>query len=877
MRRVDCAALLELARYAADNLAHEDGSRSPIVALQDCSVLPGSGVEAVGGWAALAELLLTLQGGFRKTVNKNQGFPPGDKGQKDRFKDLLDELRDDETLRELLHGVRILPPVRYADEQWSVLLALFRLLPLAATELRRLFAERRIADHIEIAISASAAIGTADSPGDVALLLDYQIRHVLVDEMQDTSSAQYQMIEALTGGWTEGDGRTLYCVGDPMQSIYRFRNAEVGQFLLSRDAGIGSIRLEPLTLRRNFRSGQHLVEWFNKVFPGVLANRNDAQQSAVAYEPAISVAALEGLGECVVHPVFGANTANEADTGIEVIRDLLAKDTAEDVAILVRGRSHLPELLYRLRGAGIPYRAIEIDRLTDLPEVIDVLALTRALVHRGDRHAWLALLRAPWVGLAWSDIQRLVWNNRDSTVWELMANASVLAGLSGFGRDAIKELRCKLEPVLAHDRADSLRARVEHTWVSLGGPAILREQHAIDNVYHFFDVVEKLEVAGDIPDIGELEAVLDMEHVSSNVDARLQVMTMHRAKGLQFDHVMLFGLGRIPRPREQSVLSWFDIPDEHGRSLKVISPVGPRSELDKDPMHTYIGRIESIKDGNELARLLYVACTRARTSLHLVGHVRILKAGMGPDRRSLLHLLWPAVQADYELAFDAETDIVENDMGGTWEQPVLRRFAAGWELPEPPTAPDLQENLDEGVGAPVEYYWVGTDARVAGTLVHRWIQMVTEGQACVDEFTESAVVEMCSRWLQEFGISQAGAQAILDRTLKAINSMVADDKGRWLLQGAGHAELALSGLIDGRPESIVIDRVRIDGDDVHWIVDYKTSSHEGGGLGDFLQAESDRYRAQLAKYAEIYRNYSGAEVRCALYFPLLQQFVTVDI
>jgi ATP-dependent exoDNAse (exonuclease V) beta subunit len=510
MRNVDQAELLELVRYAAGNLVG--------------SLLEQGNVDSADEWNALADILLTQQGAFRKTVNKNQGFPPGDDGQKARFCEWLESHRENESLQGLLHGVRSLPPITYTDEQWSVLVALFRLLPMAATELKRLFAERSIADHIEVALSAGAAIGTVDSPGDVALLLDYQIRHVLVDEMQDTSSAQYRMIEALTGGWMPEDGRTLYCVGDPMQSIYRFRNAEVGQFLLARENGIGSIALEPLTLRRNFRSGQHLVDWFNATFPGIFAEQNDPQRSAVAYEPAVSVPAFEGQGDCVVHPVFGTNTSVEADKGLGVIRDLLAKSGDDDVAVLVRGRSHLPELLYRLRQAGIPYRAIEIDRLTDLPEIIDVLALTRALVHLADRHAWLALLRAPWVGLDWVDLHALVLNDPGATVWELMANEEALARLSGRGREALLRLRRKLAPVLATNRAQSLRARVEETWVTLGGPAIIGEQHGVNNVYHFLDVVENLEVAGDLPDIGELEALLDTEHVSSNVDARLQVM-----------------------------------------------------------------------------------------------------------------------------------------------------------------------------------------------------------------------------------------------------------------------------------------------------------------------------------------------------------------
>ena len=93
--------------------------------------------------------------------------------------------------------------------------------------------------------------------------------------------------------------------------------------------------------------------------------------------------------------------------------------------------------------------------------------------------------------------------------------------------------------------------------------------------------------------------------------------------------------------------------------------------------------------------------------------------------------------------------------------------------------------------------------------------------------------------------------------------------------GPGHSELALTGLYEHRLESIVIDRVRIDEDGTHWIVDYKTSTHEGGDLESFLAAEVDRYRPQLRKYREIYRNFAAVDGRCALYFPLLRQFVEV--
>ena len=110
-----------------------------------------------------------------------------------------------------------------------------------------------------------------------------------------------------------------------------------------------------------------------------------------------------------------------------------------------------------------------------------------------------------------------------------------------------------------------------------------------------------------------------------------------------------------------------------------------------------------------------------------------------------------------------------------------------------------------------------------------------------------------------------------------MRNITEDPKGRWLLEGDGACELPITGLFNGRVESIVIDRVRIDSDGTHWIVDYKTSSHEGGDLDVFLQQEAKRYRGQLQKYSSIYNNLTGVEPRTALYFPLLKKFHEVKL
>jgi len=880
-----CGELFELCDYAALNMIEDGATSSSICALEGLTQAPEATPDELAKWQGIAELLLTQKGQFRKTVNKGQGFPTTDKAKKDRMLELLQSMADDLELAASLHATLALPPIRYTDEQWQVLLALFRLLPLAVTELKRLFNEQGIADHIDVALSASAALGTADDPGDIALLLDYQVKHLLVDEMQDTSAAQYRMLETLTAGWQPGDGRSLYCVGDPMQSIYRFRNAEVGQFLLAQEYGIGHIQLQPLLLRRNFRSGERLVNWFNTVFPMILAAKDDPLRGAVSYSEAVPVDQLAGQGSFYTHAVFGADVDQEAAMACTVIVDTLNKNPDDDMAVLVRGRTQLPQLLAQLRDAGVPYRAVEIDRLTDLPEIIDVLALTRAAAHQGDRIAWLGLLRAPWIGLDWSDLHALVRNDTSSTVWELLNNTTRLESLSVFGREAIARSSKVLASLTAQRRLQSLHDLVERAWFALGGPGILNDHYAIENVYRYFEVLGNLEYAGTLLDIGELESILDMERVSSNESARLQIMTMHRAKGLQFDHVLLYALGRQAGKGDRRVLSWFDLPAQHGRERKVISPVGPRAEVDNDPVHRYIELTESNKDRHEQARLLYVACTRARKSLHLMGNTALASDGLSfrPARSdSLLHRLWPAVEAEFTRQFTETQKTITADDKAPFVMPRLSRFEVPWVLPDAKlllTEQALIDPPDESgdTDAKVDFYWVGSDARIAGTLTHRWLQLIADSLAANQTADAVFSTDVTQRWIREAGIEKTAVEGIKGRVERAVSSMLRDDKGRWILDGSGHTELALSGIADDGLVSVVLDRVRIDDDGTHWIIDYKTSSHEGGNLEGFLRAEEDRYRPQLQRYAHIYREWANVDVKCALYFPLLSSFVEVSV
>jgi ATP-dependent exoDNAse (exonuclease V) beta subunit len=249
---------------------------------------------------------------------------------------------------------------------------------------------------------------------------------------------------------------------------------------------------------------------------------------------------------------------------------------------------------------------------------------------------------------------------------------------------------------------------------------------------------------------------------------------------------------------------------------------------------------------------------------------------------SLLHRLWPAVEAEFARQFAEIQKTVTADDKAPFVMPRLSRFEVPWVLPDAKlllTEQALIDPPDESgdTDAKVDFYWVGSDARIAGTLTHRWLQLIADSLAANQTADAVFSTDVTERWIREAGIEQTAVESIKGRVERAVSSMLGDDKGRWILDGPGHTELALSGIADDELVSVVLDRVRIDDDGTHWIIDYKTSSHEGGNLEGFLRAEEDRYRPQLQRYAHIYREWATVDVKCALYLPLLSTFIEVSV
>ncbi|HEV2614528.1 MAG TPA: UvrD-helicase domain-containing protein [Gammaproteobacteria bacterium] len=489
-----------------------------------------------------------------------------------------------EVLVDLFHA----PDESYSTAQKDLIQSLAELLPILVAELQLVFKENNQVDFIEINLRALNALGTEDEPTDLALYLDYALKHLLIDEFQDTSVMQLKLIERLVAGWEPHDGRTLFLVGDPMQSIYRFRKAEVGLFLHAQREGIKNIKLINLRLIKNFRTVDKLVDWHNEFFAKLFPQHSNETLGAVAYKP--SLAHKTSHNQAVFYSA-------EQDF-LNIIKNNLHKHTA----VLVRSRTHLKPLLELLHKENIAYRGTDIAFLEDNIIVQDLFSLTKALLNLKDRIAWLSILRAPWCNASLKILYDIAGTDHQSDIWTLIQFQS---GLENF--------KSSVGWALDNTRRLSLRAWVEKTWLKLNGPDFLKDQQELNYVNAYLDLLDKYD---DIEIIGEKLSTLGLPQ-NSDPNIKLEIMTIHKSKGLEFDVVILPGLGRPTRPDSSKLLLWSERINYLGEPELLVAPLKHKSESE-NKTYQYLKREESKRAYYEMQRVLYVAATRAKECLYIL-------------------------------------------------------------------------------------------------------------------------------------------------------------------------------------------------------------------------------------------------------------------
>ena len=473
----------------------------------------------------------------------------------------------------------------------------------------------------------------------VLFRLDGGIDHILVDEAQDTSPAQWQVIQRLTDEFTAGQGardhnRSLFVVGDPKQSIYSFQGADIAVFE-ARRAGFAAAfdavqqPMQMLELRHSFRSSPAILSLVDQVFAGAAARGlgdppqhrafRDAMPGRVDLWPAIPKPDRPEPGDWtdpVDKPAENSETTRLARNLAEAVRDMLGQPIldgksgiprrirAGDVLVLVQRRSDLfQEIIAALKAAGLPVAGADRLKLGGEIAVQDIRAALSVLATPEDDLSLAAILRSPLFGLSEEQLYRLargrkrgeyLWRRlRDSDHREPVEVLSDLMGQTGFMRpyDLIQRL------LIRHGGRHRLLARL--------GP---EAQDGIDELLSQalrYESAETPSLTGFLVWLeGDEVEVRRQAGSSGEGEGLIRVMTVHGSKGLESPIVIMPDAAKRRPPREAPVLAgpqgmalW------RGRKGERPDPV---EELAEDQTRRQL---------EERKRLLYVGLTRAESWL----------------------------------------------------------------------------------------------------------------------------------------------------------------------------------------------------------------------------------------------------------------------
>lgn len=740
--------------------------------------------------------------------------------------------------------------------------------------------------------------------GEVRESLHQQYSRLLLDEFQDTDPIQIELAVRIAAGAAGGasDWRdveippgSLFVVGDPKQSIYRFRRADIRTYLAAQ-AHVG----ETVSLTTNFRTVDPILDWVNEVFDRLIVSVEDAQPPYQALAPhrgtcgvgaAVTIMGAEAhpekLNADALREAEAADVAaavSEAVTNAWSVMDLATQAwrpiRMTDIAILLPTRTALPFLQDALDLAGIPYRAESSSLVYQAAEVRALMAAARVLADPTDLLSCVTALRSPlfgcgdddlwtWkqsggsfnilatapdelaaqpVGEALSYLRRLHWRSRWMVPSELLGTIVSdcrmleVAATDARSRDIWRRLSFVVDHARAWSEAQHGGLRAYLSWAARQGDETARVAEAV------------------LPE--------------SDVDA-VRIMTVHSAKGLEFGMVIMAGMTSAPRNRWGVEVIW---PRDQGWEVKLNRLMQTNDFQAVQPLDEQMDQYEKI-------RLLYVAATRARDHLVVSLHrndtaartsAKVLADGGAATSgdAEAVELATTAAQVrppptrellpppDFS-KWEAEQEMIR---ASTRRASVIH--ASGLEGTDPPR--DREPTIEEGSQASRvagEVLVAGAQKGVRdvelppwskgryGTAIGRAVHAVLQG---IDLATGAGLEQAVSAQCVAEGVSDY-AEVVAGLVRSALDSEV-------VARAAALQHWRESYVATEQPDGIIlegyVDLMYREGDGSIVIVDYKTDDIPMGGM----RPRTTYYVPQINAYCRALAAASGVSVRGVLLF-----------
>ncbi|KAB7742696.1 double-strand break repair helicase AddA [Parvibaculum sedimenti] len=775
--------------------------------------------------------------------------------------------------------------------------AIFHLADAILTDFERVKRFRALLDYDDLIDRARKLLVESSMAAWVLFKLDGGIDHILVDEAQDTSPEQWDVISALAEEFVSGSSsrdvvRTIFAVGDEKQSIFSFQGADPARFdamrrHFERRVRQAEMKWSAIPLVRSFRSVPEVLAAVDRVFAmaaasaglsvsGVvdthIAHREldaglveiwdleapDEQDEQSAWD-----APLDYMTETAPAAKLARRIATTIKTWLDTQEPLVARGRPirpGDILILVRRRNaFVSEMVRHLKEAGIPVAGADRMVLTEQIAVMDLMAAGAFALLPEDDLNLATLLKSPLVGLSEEELFQLAWN-RKGKLWDALEEHEGEHMCFGAAHAALAHIRSRADFAPPYEFYAELLGAGEGRRKLLArlGPdandpideflalALEFERRHAPTLQGFLHWVER----------GGAEIKRDMEQGRDEV----RVMTVHGAKGLEAEIVFMPDTCALPNAQHDPAL--LALPTEPQLLL------WPVRKKDEDELSALAREAHRKAQAEEYRRLLYVAMTRARDRLYVCGY----RGEAEPSPECWYNLIAAALKPDaqeIELADGRTVWRIEGEQRrepesaahvATTALPALkdwmREKAPSEPTPSRPLAPSRlpPENLVE----PPALSPLAGDTSVRyqrGRLIHRLLQTLPGILA-------SGRTEAARRFLANPAHAlDADAQAEI---AEAVFTVLDEPAFADIFGPAGRAEVAIVGRIEfaGRTTLISgqIDRLCVSEDRVT-VIDYKTnrpSAHEVADVSPAYVAQMAAYRAVLAQV------YPGREIVCAL-------------
>ncbi len=804
-------------------------------------------------WFYFRDLIISKDG---KTVLKRftheKGFPPTDNGRdiKDKLINLIKEKTNEINIIKEFYNVVYQKNIK---DIYPIIKMFGMLLIDMVIKLNDKFNAQRVLDFTQVMANSTEALKGTHLP----LILDQNISHILIDEFQDINESQLNFLELLTENFSGNNRKSFFAVGDPMQSIYRFRKAEVEIFSRVQKIGLGDLKLESLFLEVNFRSNKGIVDWLNDNYSKTFPQHNIINEGAVSFSRSKSNSSNSGQSiylRPIVSTVDSKQELYEAEAQyvLDIIINLRQNNSEQDIAVLTRSKNHLNEIitLINQKEPSLPIDAIEISEIQSNQTFQDILSLTRAMFNFNDRVNWISILKCPWCGLTINDLALLFEQEHKLTVWEIINNKAHISKLNDDGKKRVDYFISVIENNIQYRGRVSHRYFIESIWRQLRGYESMIDTNDITNIDLFFELLDKSSTTLSI-DFLKLDRMIKNIYKSETSSEKnpIKFLTIHKSKGLEFDCVIIPNLNQGSRNEITDLILY----DKYALSIK--DPAKNRN------LHTYHSYMEQKRLDNEKIRLLYVAITRAINKCYLIGAIEKNGEIVKPKPGTFMAILWPFMK-DKLIEIDAQGTInrYENFV------PKLRRLSNKFF-----TDNKSLTKKDDGKLYEFSYPQDSQDIkRFTGIIVHKYLEIIIKKQLDVDLILRNKLSYIESLFITN-NFTKNDISIALKLVKDSITMLKESSDGRWISRSYLNDNSEAHYLMENEKNSnlLIPDRSFIE-NNIQWVIDYKIPFQPIKNL----MIEAKKHHSQLNMYENIFSK-NSLVVRKAIYFAPQGKLITL--